>query len=58
MTAPAGTGGPGLSHAEAMSAAEELQKAAKTVRVMHTFGGKGYEVDRLSAAINRADVVP
>ena len=36
----------GLSHAEAMADAEELQREGKTVRVMHVVGAKSYEVDR------------
>jgi hypothetical protein len=36
----------GLSHAEAMSDAEELQRKGKTARVMHVLGSRSYEVDR------------
>jgi hypothetical protein len=36
----------GLSHAEAMADAEELQREGKTARVMHVLGAKSYEVDR------------
>jgi hypothetical protein len=36
----------GLSHAEAMADAEELQRQGKTARVMHVLRAKSYEVDR------------
>jgi hypothetical protein len=36
----------GLSHADAMSDAEELQRKGKTARVMHVLGSRSYEVDR------------
>jgi hypothetical protein len=39
-------GSSGLSHAEAMSCAEKLQRNGKVVRVMHVIGSNSYEVDR------------
>jgi hypothetical protein len=36
----------GLSHADAMLDAEELQRKGKTARVMHVLGSRSYEVDR------------
>jgi hypothetical protein len=39
-------GSSGLSHAEAMSCAEKLQRDGKVVRVMHVVGNNSYEVDR------------
>jgi hypothetical protein len=39
----------GLSHADAMKAAESLRGAGRIVRVMHVIGDKTYEVDRYPA---------
>ncbi len=36
----------GLSHVEAMTEAEGLQRKGKTARIMHVLGAKSYEVDR------------
>lgn len=35
----------GLSHAEAMMRAEELQREGRVVRIMHEVRGRYYEVD-------------
>ncbi len=35
----------GLSHPEAMAAAEKLQQSGKVVRIMHVVGDRRYEVD-------------
>jgi hypothetical protein len=35
----------GLSHADAMADAEELQRKGKVVRIMHVLGTRSYEVD-------------
>jgi hypothetical protein len=39
----------GLSHVEAMTLAEELQREGEVVTVMHVIGSKSYEVDRYPA---------
>jgi hypothetical protein len=38
-----------LSHAEAMTLAEKLQRDGQIARVMHVVGGHSYEVDRYPA---------
>ena len=40
------TEGNGLSHAEAMTLAEELRRDGKTAMVKHIIGDKSYQVDR------------
>jgi hypothetical protein len=39
----------GLSHAEAMTLAEQLMRDGKTATVKHVIGGSSYEVDRYPA---------
>lgn len=35
----------GISHADAMADAEELQRKGKVCRIMHVLGARSYEVD-------------
>jgi hypothetical protein len=46
VTAKGATEKAGLSHAEAMTLAEELRRYGKIAMVKHIIGDKSYEVDR------------